>query len=112
MSCANNVLPVYMWPSPGKIPEALCLPPVQVDTVHFSSEATETNGFSRLSSSLNRTAVTRGCNRASGRARRSPDLHIIATRDMADWLEELPKGTDVTARIKLFSGTEYFVDWS
>src|SRR5260221_9871328 len=57
MSCANNVLPVYMWPSPGKIPEALCLPPVQVDTVHFSSEATETNGFSRLSSSLNRTAV-------------------------------------------------------
>src|SRR3954463_2679241 len=62
MSCANNVLPVYMWPSPGKIPEALCLPPVQVDTVHFSSEATETNGFSRLSSSLNRTAVTRGHN--------------------------------------------------
>src|SRR3954451_1265946 len=59
MSCANNVLPVYMWPSPGKIPEALCLPPVQVDTVHFSSEATETNGFSRLSSSLNRTAVGR-----------------------------------------------------
>src|SRR3954468_20663180 len=59
MSCANNVLPVYMWPSPGKIPEALCLPPVQVDTVHFSSEATETNGFSRLSSSLNRTAVIR-----------------------------------------------------
>src|SRR3954447_11542347 len=58
MSCANNVLPVYMWPSPGKIPEALCLPPVQVDTVHFSSEATETNGFSRLSSSLNRTAVS------------------------------------------------------
>src|SRR4051795_5734012 len=57
MSCANNVLPVYMWPSPGKIPEALCLPPVQVDTLHFSSEATETNGFSRLSSSLNRTAV-------------------------------------------------------
>src|SRR4051795_4876282 len=57
MSCANNVLPVYMWPSSGKIPEALCLPPVQVDTVHFSSEATETNGFSRLSSSLNRTAV-------------------------------------------------------
>src|SRR5438270_9807745 len=60
MSCANNVLPVYMWPSPGKIPEALCLPPVQVDTVHFSSEATETNGFSRLSSSLNRTAVLPG----------------------------------------------------
>src|SRR3954462_7788056 len=59
MSCANNVLPVYMWPSPGKIPEALCLPPVQVDTLHFSSEATETNGFSRLSSSLNRTAVIR-----------------------------------------------------
>jgi hypothetical protein len=51
-----------MWPSPGKIPEALCLPPVQVDTVHFSSEATETNGFSRLSSSLNRTAVSSDIN--------------------------------------------------
>src|SRR6516164_2622987 len=59
MSCANNVLPVYMWPSPEKIPEALCLPTVQVDTVHFSPEATETNGFSRVSSSLNRTAVVR-----------------------------------------------------
>src|SRR5271165_4334183 len=58
MSCANNVLPVYMWPSPEKIPEGLCLRPVQVDTVHFSPEATETNGFSCVSSSLNRTAVT------------------------------------------------------
>src|SRR6516165_7486031 len=48
-----------MWPSPEKIPEALCLPTVQVDTVHFSPEATETNGFSRVSFSLNRTAVTR-----------------------------------------------------
>src|SRR5271166_5888301 len=57
MSCANNVLPVYMWPSPEKIPEGLCLRPVQVDTVHFSPEATETNGFSCVSSSLNRTAV-------------------------------------------------------
>src|SRR6516165_8486583 len=46
-----------MWPSPEKIPEALCLPTVQVDTVHFSPEATETNGFSRVSFSLNRTAV-------------------------------------------------------
>src|SRR5271169_6491005 len=57
MSCVNNVLPVYMWPSPEKIPEGLCLRPVQVDTVHFSPEATETNGFSCVSSSLNRTAV-------------------------------------------------------
>jgi hypothetical protein len=46
-----------MWPSPEKIPEALCLPPVHVDTVYFSPEATETNGFFHLSSSLNRTAV-------------------------------------------------------
>src|SRR5271166_2384820 len=60
MSCANNVLPVYMWPSPEKIPEGLCLRPVQVDTVHFSPEATETNGFSCVSSSLNRTAVKPG----------------------------------------------------
>src|SRR5271163_4257292 len=57
MSCANNVLPVYMWPSPEQIPEPLCLPPVQVDTVQFSPEATENNGFSRVSSSLHRTAV-------------------------------------------------------
>src|SRR5271156_4930198 len=57
MSCANNVLPVYMCPSPEKIPEALCPPPVQVDTVHFSPEATETDGFFRVSSTLNRTAV-------------------------------------------------------
>jgi hypothetical protein len=47
-----------MWPSPEKIPEELCLRPVQVDTVHFSPEATETNGFPGVSSSLNRTAVT------------------------------------------------------
>jgi hypothetical protein len=53
-----------MWPSPQKIPEALCLPPVQVDTVDFSPEATETNGFSRLSSSLNRTAVCKDFNKA------------------------------------------------
>src|SRR5271156_2671437 len=59
MSCANNVLPVYMCPSPEKIPEALCPPPVQVDTVHFSPEATETDGFFRVSSTLNRTAVGR-----------------------------------------------------
>src|SRR5271167_599480 len=62
MSCANNVLPVYMWPSPEKIPEGLCLRPVQVDTVHFSPEATETNGFSCVSSSLNRTAVISNTN--------------------------------------------------
>src|SRR5271163_294466 len=65
MSCANNVLPVYMWPSPEKIPEGLCLRSGQVDTVRFSPETTETNGFSRVSSSLNRTAVGLGISSAS-----------------------------------------------
>jgi hypothetical protein len=37
---------------------------------------------------------------------------IIAAREMADWLEELPKETDVTARIKLLSGITYSDDWS
>src|SRR5712672_699181 len=82
MSCANKVLPVYMWPSPGKIPEALCLPPVQVDTVHFSSEATETNGFSRLSSSLNRTAVIHTINTIHNRPQQSLET-IIMTRVLA-----------------------------
>jgi hypothetical protein len=34
---------------------------------------------------------------------------IIATKTIADWLEELPKETNVTVRIKLLSGTED--DW-
>ena len=29
---------------------------------------------------------------------------IIATREIADWLEELPKGSEVTVRVKLLSG--------
>jgi hypothetical protein len=36
---------------------------------------------------------------------------IIATGEMADWFEELQKGTDVTVRVKLLSGMEYYTDW-
>src|SRR3954462_8163808 len=98
MSCANNVLPVYMWPSPGKIPEALCLPPVQVDTVHFSSEATETNGFSRLSSSLNRTAVIWVINKHKS-LRRYVDISRGARKKF------LGEGNAGATYIDLFCGT-------
>ena len=37
---------------------------------------------------------------------------IIATREIADWLEELPKGSEVTVRVKMLSGKirEVFAD--
>jgi hypothetical protein len=37
---------------------------------------------------------------------------ILAAREMADWLEELPKKSDVTARITLLWGIAYSDDWS
>jgi hypothetical protein len=38
--------------------------------------------------------------------------NIIATKEIADWFEELPKETDFTVRIKLLSGTDSYIEWS
>jgi hypothetical protein len=35
----------------------------------------------------------------------------MAAREMADWLEDLPKETEVTVRIKLLSGTKAYQEW-
>jgi hypothetical protein len=37
--------------------------------------------------------------------------YIMAAREMADWLEDLPKETEVTIRIKLLSGTKDYQEW-
>lgn len=37
---------------------------------------------------------------------------VIATKEIADWLEDLPKGADVTVKIKLLSGRKVDVEWS
>jgi len=39
-------------------------------------------------------------------------LSIIANGQIADWLEELPKESEVTVRIKLLSGTRSYVEWN
>ena len=37
---------------------------------------------------------------------------MIANGRIADWLEELPKESEVTVKIKLLSGTKTYVEWN